>query len=379
MNYRTLEWKDLSVHARLGIFSRPGANIPEYHAILRITHTTYDAMCQHARVERAVGRLLEELPGAEIVWRRYLVADAAGQYPFIPRGQGDAAVSVVQQPPADGSKVALWLYLIPGGFLSGHERAAVVAHSGYRHLFHTRLYAPAADEAEQTRLIFARYIDLLSTEGCTLADNCMRTWIFVQAIDVRYAGMVAARRACFEREGLTKDTHFIASTGIEGKHVHPDTRVFMDAYAVEGLLPEQIRYLCAPTHLNPTHEYGVTFERGTAIQYGDRRHVFISGTASINNRGEIVHPSDVTKQAGRMWENILTLLCEAGAGAEDIACMIVYLRNAPDYRITRDWLAETCPHVPKAVVWAPVCRPGWLIEAECMAITAAEDGRFAAF
>ncbi|MDR0757507.1 MAG: hypothetical protein LBF85_06660 [Tannerella sp.] len=379
MNYRTLEWRNLSVRALLGIFCQSGANISEYHAMLRMTDATYDAANQYERIETAVGLLLEQLPGVEVVWRRYFVSDFADQHPFLPREQGDAAVSIVQQPPSDGSKVALWLYLIPEGSLSRKGQATVVTHSNYRHLFHTQMHASAAGEAEQTALVFRQYIGLLSAKGCTLAGNCMRTWVFVHDIDTHYAGMVAARRACFEREGLTKDTHFIASTGIEGRYRSADTLVFMDAYAVDGLQPGQIRYLRAPTHLNPTHEYGVTFERGVAIQYGDRRHIFISGTASINNRGEIVHPSDVMKQAGRMWENILTLLSEAGAGADDIGSMIVYLRNITDCQAVDDWLAKTCPHAPKAVVWAPVCRPGWLIEAECMAVTAAGDKRFAVF
>ncbi|MDR1668043.1 MAG: hypothetical protein LBS03_10220 [Bacteroidales bacterium] len=379
MNYRALEWKNLSVRALLGIFCPSGANIPEYHAMFRMTDATYDAGSQHKRIEAAVGLLLEQLPGVEIVWRRYFVGDLAGQHPFIPREQGGTAVSIVQQPPPDGSRVALWLYLIPKGFLSERGQATIVTHSDYRHLFHTQIHASAAGETEQTELVFGQYIGLLSAEGCTLAGNCMRTWVFVHDIDTHYAGMVAARRACFAREGLTKDTHFIASTGIEGKYKNADTLVLMDAYAVDGLQPGQIRYLRAPTHLNPTHEYGVTFERGVAIQYGDRRHIFISGTASINNRGEIVHPSDVLKQAGRMWENITTLLSEAGAGANDIACMMVYLRNTTDYRIINDWLAKTCPHAPKVIAWAPVCRPGWLIEAECMAITATKDERFAVF
>lgn len=52
--------------------------------------------------------------------------------------------------------------------------------------------------------------------------------------------------------------------------------------------PDQIKYLYARTHLNPTYEYGVSFERGTAVDFEDRRQIIISGTASINNHGEIV-------------------------------------------------------------------------------------------
>ncbi|MDR1332579.1 MAG: hypothetical protein LBK07_10820 [Tannerella sp.] len=379
MNYLTLEWKDLSARAELGIFCPPGGGLPEYHAMFHVTEAMHDTRRQYECIEAAVDRLLDELHGVETVWKRYLVSDAVNQAAFIPREQGCAAVSVVQQPPLNGSKVALWTYMTPEGFLSANGRATVFAHANCRHLFHTQLHVPATGAEEQTVRIFGQYADMLEADGCTLAEHCMRTWVFVQDIDTHYAGMVAARRACFEREGLTKDTHFIASTGIEGKHVRPGTQVFMDAYAVDGLLPGQIRYLRAPAHLNPTHEYGVTFERGTAIQYGDRRHVFISGTASIDHRGEIVHPSDVMKQAGRMLENIRALLDEAGAGMDDVAYMIVYLRDISDYRRIDAWLEESCRRIPRVIVWAPVCRPGWLIEAECMAVIGAGDGRFAAF
>ena len=53
------------------------------------------------------------------------------------------------------------------------------------------------------------------------------------------------------------------------------------------------------------------FERGTSVEYGDRRHLFISGTASIDHRGEVVHVGDVREQTRRMWENVEKLLEEA--------------------------------------------------------------------
>lgn len=101
----------------------------------------------------------------------------------------------------------------------------------------------------------------------------------------------------------------------------------MDSYAVKGISSEQIQYLYAPDHLNPTYEYGVSFERGTCVKYGDRRQVFISGTASINNKGEVVYPGDIRKQTHRMWENIEALLNEAECSFDDVAQAIVYLRD----------------------------------------------------
>ncbi len=65
--------------------------------------------------------------------------------------------------------------------------------------------------------------------------------------------------------------------------------VMMDAYAISGVRKEQIRYLSAPDHLSPTHVYGVTFERGVSVAYQDRKHIIISGTASIDSAGKIVY------------------------------------------------------------------------------------------
>ena len=168
--------------------------------------------------------------------------------------------------------------------------------------------------------------------------------------------------------GLTEDTHYLASTGIAGSNELRDSCVTLDAYAAVGMSQECITYLKGSTHLNPTHEYGVTFERGTAVDYDDRRHVLISGTASIDNRGQIVHSGDVKAQTLRMWENVSVLLEEAGCTYDDVMHMIVYLRDTADYADVKKMYDERFPEHPKVFVWAPVCRPGWLIEMECIAV-----------
>lgn len=108
----------------------------------------------------------------------------------------------------------------------------------------------------------------------------------------------------------------------------------------------------APTHLNPTYEYGVTFERGTAVSYGDRKHIFLSGTASIDNKGEIVYPGDILKQTGRMMENISALLEEAGASIGDIMQAIVYLRDPADYENVQKYISTHYPELPHLIcIW----------------------------
>ena len=356
----------------------------EYHAILRVTNPLLTYAEQVECLLGAYGSLLGgELKGAVAVFKRFFLSDAANQANYLQAlhaEHSDCALSVVEQPPLDGTKVAMWVYLqkgvqtktLPNGIYE-------VSHGGYRHLWMAGACNQASNSEYQMRLLFNDYVMQLLENGCSLADNCIRTWLFVQNVDVNYAGVVKARNEVFVTQNLTDKTHFIASTGIAGRHANPKVFVQMDAYAVDGLQKEQIHYLYAPTHLNPTYEYGVSFERGTFVDYGDRRHVFISGTASINNKGEIMYPGDVRKQTERMWENVETLLKEADCGFEHVGHLLVYLRDIADYTVVKDMFDKRFPTIPKVFLLAPVCRPGWLVEMECMAILPKHNEAYPAF
>ena len=312
------------------------------------------------------------------VFVRFFLSDATNQAQYI-REEKDCAVSIIQQPPLDGSKVAMWVYMVECGegpdasvrnvAVDGDERATTVfEHNGYKHLWDMGMCVAEGDSAFQTARLFTKYEERLHVFGATLADNCQRTWLYVRDVDTNYAGLVRARRDNFTAQGLTADTHYIASTGIGGSPADTKAIVQMGCYALTGAEKGQVKYLYAPTHLNPTYEYGVTFERGTSITFGDRIHIYISGTASINNKGEVVHVGDVEKQAERMCENVGALLAEAEAEAKDVMQIVVYLRDINDYRVVKDIVTGSFPFVPAVYTLAPVCRPTWLVEMECIAV-----------
>ena len=358
--------------------------VAEYHAILRIINPRLTYIEQVNYLLDAYTQLLEEeLEGAISVFKRFFLSDAANQTTYLLSAlekRAEGAFSIVEQPPLDGTKIAMWVYLQKGVQAQTFSNGLVeVKHGEYRHLWTAYNFNQASNSEEQTRILLNDYIAQLEEQGCRLADNCIRTWFFVQNVDVNYMGVVKARNEVFATQNLTKNTHFIASTGIAGRHANPKVFVQMDAYAVEGLNPEQVHYLYAPTHLNPTYEYGVSFERGTYIDYGDRRQVFISGTASINNKGEIVHPGDVCKQTERMWENVETLLKEAECSFEHVQHLLVYLRDISDYSVVSEMFEKRFPTIPKVYLLAPVCRPGWLVEMECMAVKPLSDNHFIAY
>lgn len=346
--------------------------VTEYHVMVHATRPEQSFQEQLDAVLNAYYNLIDtELKGASSVIKRYFLSDAANQYDTLLASVPEApacACSVVEQAPLNGTKVALWAYLLTDiGAGSFNEELYRVQHGAYTHLWGGTSVSHAPSSEEQTSLLLKHYVMQLLSNGGHLADDCIRTWFFVQNVDVNYAGVVKARNEEFFTQNLTSKTHFISSTGINGRNADPSVLVQLDTYAVLGLKPEQIKFLYAPTHLNPTYEYGVSFERGTKVDYGDRRQVFISGTASIDNKGNILHVGDIRRQTERMWENVDALLSEAECGFEDVGQMIVYLRDVADYAVVNEMFEKRFPGIPRVIVHAPVCRPGWLIEMECMA------------
>ena len=353
--------------------------VTEFHVMIHATHPEQTFQEQLNAVLNTYYNLLgTELKGASSVIKRYFLSDAANQYRQLLAGVPDVpacACSVVEQAPLNGTKIALWVYLQTemgaGTFSNGLYR---VEHNGYTHLWGGTSTCQAPGSKEQTNLLLKEYVMQLFNNGAHLAGNCIRTWFFVQNVDVNYAGVVTARNEEFYTQDLTPETHFIASTGINGRNADPRILVQLDSYAVKGNgVERQVKYLYAPDYLNPTYEYGVSFERGTYVDYGDRRQVFISGTASIDNKGNVLHVGDIRQQTERMWRNVGALLEEAGCGFEDVGQMIVYLRDTADYAVVSKMFGERFPNTPKVIVHAPVCRPEWLIEMECMATKAMHD------
>jgi enamine deaminase RidA (YjgF/YER057c/UK114 family) len=320
----------------------------------------------------------EASAGRTIHFRRFFLSDAANQASLLKAALQQlppVPTSVVQQEPLDGTRIALWMYGTDASEVSG----GIPRHNGYSHHWSGSLVSPGADSYAQMAGIFQDYGKALAAKDLAMDSDTIRTWIFVRDVDCNYAGVVKGRKEYFDRIGLTADTHYIASTGIEGRAPEHQDLVEMDAYSIGGLDKGQLGYLHAASHLSPTALYGVTFERGATVSYGDRKQIYISGTASIDAAGKTLFEGDVCRQAGRMLENIAALLSEAGASMADIAMAIVYLRDPADYVQARQFISEHCPDLNVLYVLGPVCRPAWLVEMECIALTPAGDPAFRPF
>lgn len=283
--------------------------------------------------------------------------------PFARSGEN---ISIVEQPPLDGSRIAALVR---------------TSDEAERYIFHsirlTEEEAAGKDSYTQTRLLFGKYLDIIRPMGLELKTHCIRTWIYVRDIDSNYAGVVKARNDVFAEEGLVD--HYIASTGIGGASGTRSAVVAMDFLTEPGISEADKTYLKALSHLSPTRDYGVAFERGVKVGGAAGSHIYISGTASIDNRGRILHEGDVLSQTDRLLENIGALLSEgvgkdaggaendSGSGVEVVGVpyFVIYLRDISDYAKIDAYMQARFPGVPRIVLEARVCRPGWLIEMEC--------------
>ena len=92
--------------------------VSEYHAILRVIDPVLTYQEQVAFLLEAYNHLiLTDLLGSVAVFKRFFLSDAANQADYLMAMQPDGvdcALSIVEQPPLDGTKIALWVSLQKG-------------------------------------------------------------------------------------------------------------------------------------------------------------------------------------------------------------------------------------------------------------------------
>lgn len=344
-----------------------------------IIHSTFvptsdkcgDVAMQVDSIRQAIEQIEKET-GTIAFFVRFHLSDIATQANCVKESFAGkkCAVSIVGQPPMPLSKVQAIAMFESDIEISAVDANTIKVSNGSEECYWTtRLVDPHDDSYKQTHHQLQQYEKFLADNGMNIADNCVRTWFFVRDIDRNYGGVVVGRRENFLLNGLTPDTHYIASTGIEGKHEDHNVLSVLDAYAVKGISPDKMQILYAAENMNKTIEYGVTFERGVCVHHSaGYKQVYISGTASIDTKGEVLHVGDIKGQVRRMTENVGALLKESGCNWNDISQATVYLRDIADYECAYNELSKILTDKQFIVVQAPVCRPAWLIEMEAIAI-----------
>ena len=150
-----------------------GTEVKEYHAMIHVSESRLPYAKQLEAVMNAYHTLLQQWPDTHAVFKRYFLSDAANQADeVIVADVTDCAKSIIQQAPLDGTKIALWVYLMSNVQTSlTNSGLYQVSHGAFRHLYNASAHNLAANSEYQMRLLFNEYIMQLAEEGCTLSEN----------------------------------------------------------------------------------------------------------------------------------------------------------------------------------------------------------------
>jgi 2-iminobutanoate/2-iminopropanoate deaminase len=144
-----------------------------------------------------------------------------------------------------------------------------------------------------------------------------------------------------------------------------------------GKAPIEKRAITNLEVLNEAFDYArpSSFSRGMRLDLGNVVILLISGTASIDDRGQTVHVGDFRAQMRRTLKNITALLAAEGATWHDIVRTTCYLRDIDrDYAVfneerTAFYKAQGLDPLPASTgIQAKLCRPELLVEIEAIAM-----------
>jgi len=139
----------------------------------------------------------------------------------------------------------------------------------------------------------------------------------------------------------------------------------------------QRRAISAPAVLNEAYRYDApaSFSRGVRVELPGASLLFLSGTASVDERGATVHVGDFPAQCLRTFRNLSRLLAAEGAGWHDVVRTTCYLRDIErdyeDFNRIRTWFLGTAgvdPLPASTGIQARLCRSDLLVEIEAIAL-----------
>jgi len=192
-------------------------------------------------------------------------------------------------------------------------------------------------------------------------EQLVRTWFVLDPILPTYSEFNRVRSLCFRTWGLDSG-QVPASTAVGA--VNP-----WRASAVAGVLAieprrEQVFVSSALSPLQgPASGYGSLFSRATAVRGPGGRHLFVSGTASIDATGATQHPFDEAAQFEETLAVLGALIAANGFEWRDVKNLTAYFESEPS-RCYATRLSELCPGANVYTAVADLCRDDLRCEVE---------------
>ncbi|MEJ2542889.1 MAG: RidA family protein [Calditrichaceae bacterium] len=223
----------------------------------------------------------------------------------------------------------------------------------------------------QTKHMLDRIETLLKAQGAEY-KNVVRTWIYLADILDWYDHFNEVRNEKYKQlkmlpdsnNGyLAEDIYMPASTGIEGNNPMQSAGV-MDVLAVipHEDFKREVRQTAGVKQKSP-YRYKSAFSRATSVYDKGVKHVLVSGTAAIDDKGISMHENDTRAQIIKTAEVVENLVKAEGATMQDIYEATVFLKYAKDLPLYKKVAKEIgLSEIPQVIMVADVCRDELLFE-----------------
>ena len=100
--------------------------------------------------------------------------------------------------------------------------------------------------------------------------------------------------------------------------------------------------------------------------------IWVSGQVSMSPEGEVVGVDDVAKQTEQVFENLSTVLAEAGGTLDDIVSTTTYMVDRAHILDINDvrarYITGPCPPTSTLLIVAGLARPDFLVEISAVAV-----------
>jgi enamine deaminase RidA (YjgF/YER057c/UK114 family) len=220
------------------------------------------------------------------------------------------------------------------------------------------------EQAQDTFLAIQR---ILKSANMELTD-IVRTWFYNNDILGWYDDFNKVRTFFYQECGVYKN-RIPASTGVGVFHPQ-NAAITAHVLAMQPLTDNfQITNVESPLQCSAT-SYGSTFSRATKVAFPDYEHVYVSGTASINDEGETVCLDDLKGQVLKTFKVVNEILQSCDMSYKDVVSGVVYLKHYDDIARFQEIQKElTLLNFPAIVTENIVCRDNLLFEIEVEAIS----------
>lgn len=224
---------------------------------------------------------------------------------------------------------------------------------------------------EQTLEMYEKANDILKENGYEF-KHVVRTWIYLHEILKQYETFNKARNIKFREfelipktieDNLYEQVYMPASTGIEGNNSFQAAGV-MDVLAIKKKNNSNISIKNENgTNQKSAYRYGSAFSRAMIVDSNPGKYIYLSGTASINEKGETVFLNDIENQIEMTGDVIKALVKKENFDFRNLSEGTVFLKKPEFIKEYRDFSKKNgLDKMPCIITVADVCRDNLLFE-----------------